>query len=139
MRYQAKVDWWIGSLGLFALLFPLGHAIYSRSPTSAGVFLFTAIIFFGLCYPQSYETTETSLAIRAGLRRLRIPYSRITAIRPSSDGRAAMPLSLDRILVEHEAGQILIAPRDQTEFFTDMAARCPQLRRRGQELTIAFT
>ncbi len=138
MRYPAKIDWWIGLAWGAALLLLLGLAITSASLKGYAVFVAACAVVFGCCYPQSFETTEVCLLVRAGLRTIRIPYSRITGVRPSSDGRSALAMSLDRILVEYESGSILIAPKNQDLFLADIQARAPQLSKRGQNLVTSL-
>jgi hypothetical protein len=97
------------------------------------------VFVFGFCYPQSYETTDTGLVIRAGLRTLTVAYSKITAVRPSTDNRSALALSLDRVEIEYLSGNLLIAPKDQAASFADLASRAPQLTERGLDLVISFS
>lgn len=139
MRYRAKIDWWIGLSVLAGLVGPLAAAIVSSSLLMYTAFVFTAVLVFGFCYPQYYETSASCLLVRAGLRIIRIPYSRITAVRPSSDSRSAIAMSLDRVLIEYESGEeVLIAPKEKDLFFTDIQARAPQLSKRGQDLVTTF-
>lgn len=138
MRYTAKIDWWIGLLWVAVLLLVVGLAVASWSLKGYAVLVSACAVVFGFCYPQSYETTDACLLVRAGLRTIRIPYSCITGVRPSSDGRSALAMSLDRILVEYESGSILIAPKSQDLFFADIQARSPQLSKRGQDLVISL-
>jgi hypothetical protein len=97
---------------------------------------FDAVLILGFLWPQSYETAPDALVVRAGLTTRRRPYASILAVRPSTDSRSALALSLDRVLIESSAGDLLIAPRDQAAFFAEMETRCPQLTRRGQELVV---
>lgn len=103
-----------------------------------GVALAIWVVVFGFCFPQSYETTADALVIRAGLSKRTISYKSITAIRPSSDSRSALAMSLDRVQVEYASGGLLIAPKDQAAFFADLASRTPQLSKRGQDLVVTF-
>ena len=125
MRHKAKLTWWIGAVVFLAPLVPM--ASFPKPPVTVG-FLFS----------QSSETAETELMIRAGLRTIRIPYAAITAVRPSTDSRSALAMSLDRVLVEYQSGEQLIAPQNQTDFFDDLQCRAPHLSRRGMEPTIAL-
>lgn len=138
MRYRAKIDWWIGLSVLAGLVGPLGAALVSSSLLMYAAFVFTSVLVFGFCYPQYYETTGNCLLVRAGLRAIRIPYPRITAVRPSSDSRSAIAMSLDRILIEYDSSEVLIAPKNKDLFFADLQARAPQLSKRGQDLVIAL-
>ena len=135
MRHKAKIDWWIGTVIFLSPLIPI--ASFPQPPAIATTAL-SLLVIFGFLFPQSYETTETELVIRAGLRTIRIPYAAITAVKPSSDGRSALAKSLDRVLVEYQSGEQRIAPQNQTAFFDDLQRRAPHLSRRGMELTIAL-
>lgn len=139
MRYEAKVDWWIGAALAVGMVIPaiLGGTL--RIPWGFVVSGFDAILVFGFLWPQRYETAPDALVVRAGVTTRRRPYASITAIRPSTDSRSALALSLDRVLIESAAGDLLIAPRDQAAFVADLAARCPQLSRQGMELVVALT
>src|ERR1017187_6053665 len=134
MRYKARVDWWIGASILCGLVVPSVIAVAQSLPWMAAVSVGAALLVFGCCYPQWYETTAEALVIRAGLTTRRIPYPTITAVRPSSDSRSALALSLDRVEIESGSGKLLIAPVNQEAFFADVAARAPQLARQGQDL-----
>ena len=139
MRYKAKIDWWIGAAIITGMVVPFAIAITSHSSWHYGVGVVVWVIVFGFCYPQSYETTAVALIIRAGFSKWTIPYSQISAVRPSSDSRSALALSLDRVEIEYASGDLLIAPEDQAAFFADLASRASQLSRRGQDLVIALS
>jgi hypothetical protein len=93
-------------------------------------------LVFGYCYPQWYETAADALVIRAGWTTRRIPYPAITAVRPSSDSRSSLAMSLDRVEIEYGTTALLIAPVDQEAFFADIAGMAPQLSRQGQGLVV---
>ena len=112
---------------VFGLVAPIVMATISRSYWLYGMAIPIWVIVFGFCFPQSYETTADALVIRAGISKRTIPYSSITAIRPSSDSWSALALSLDRVQVEYASGGLLIAPKDQAAFLTDLASRALQL------------
>ena len=135
MRHKAKIDWWIGAVIFLAPVVPM--ASFQKPPAIAASAV-SLIMIFGFLFPQSYETAETELVIRAGLRTIRLPYATITAVKPSSDSRSALAMSLDRVLVEYQSGEQLIAPNNQIDFFNDLQRRAPHLSRRGMELVIPF-
>jgi Bacterial PH domain len=139
MRYEAKVDWWIGAALAVGMAIPLVVALALKNPWLCAISVADAILVFGFCWPQSYETAPDALVVSAGLTTRRRPYAGIVAVRPSTDSRSALALSLDRVLVESTSGDLLIAPRDQAAFFADVAAHCPQLSRRGMELVASLT
>ena len=135
MRHKAKIDWWIGAVLFLAPLIPL---LSYPKPAAIAASVFSILLLFGLIFPQSYETTETELVLRAGLRKIRIPYTAITAIRPTTDSRSALAMSLDRVLVEYQSGEQLIAPQDQSAFFADLQRRAPHLTKQGQNLVTSL-
>ena len=139
MRYQAKVDWWIGVGVLVGMLAPIIVALTTRLLPMYGVFIGACVLFFGFCFPQSYETTRTELVIRAGIRKIRIPYAQIKTVSLSSDSGSSLALSLDRVLIEHQAGAVLIAPENRVAFIADVQAHAPQLSKRGLDLGISFS
>ncbi|MGE5567422.1 MAG: PH domain-containing protein [Rhodospirillales bacterium] len=139
MRHPAKIDWWIGVCVIAALAFPLATAIAMPSLRAYAASALTFALVFGFLYPQYYETTADCLLLRAGLRRIRIPYSHITAVRPTSDMRSSFAMSLDRVLIEYQHGWQLIAPKDKVRFFEDIQTRAPQLVKRGQDLVVALS
>jgi hypothetical protein len=139
MRYQAKVDWWIGVGVLVGMLAPIIVALTTRLLPMYAVFIGACVLFFGFCFPQSYETTRTELVIRAGIRQIRIPYAQITTVSLSSDSGSSLALSLDRVLIEHQAGAVLIAPENRVAFIADVRAHAPQLSKRGLDLGISFS
>jgi hypothetical protein len=128
MKYTAKIDWWIGASILIGMVVPFVVATSLHVPWMYAVGVGVIVLVFGFCYPQSYETTPEALIIRAGVSRRAIPYSEIRAVRPSSDSRSALALSLDRVQIQYAgSGDLLIAPQDKTIFMADVAARTPQL------------
>ena len=129
---KAKIDWWIAAALLLAVVAPLaGGKLWITIP------LFLAV---GICgYPQYYQTTDAGLLIRAGLVRRVIPYEAITFIGPSEEGSFSFAFSLDRVSVRYGSNAgLLIAPADYRAFVADMAARAPQLTRRGSDLYRAY-
>ncbi len=138
MRYKAKIDWWIGLAILGGLITSAVGAETQGTWWAKGLAAAVWIVVFGFCFPQSYETTESALVIRAGITKRRIPYSSITAVRHSSDSRSALALSLDRVLIEYASGEQLIAPKDQAAFWADLQLRAPQLSKQGQDLVVSL-
>jgi hypothetical protein len=138
MRHEAKVDWWIGVAILAGMVLPGISAVTTSTPWGYAASIFVALLVFGFCYPQWYETTADALVVRAGLTTHRIPYSTITAVRPSASTRSSFAMSLDRVEVIYGSRKILIAPKNQAAFFSDVATRAPQLKRRGQDMAPSF-
>ena len=138
MRYRGKIDRGIG-LGLVTgLLVPLGIAVADKSWPMCVVSAFTWLLVFGFCFPQSYETGASELVIRAGFRKIRIPYDQLTTVRRTTDSRSALALSLDRILIEHQSGAVIIAPENQGAFLNDIQMHSPQLSKLGNDLVVSL-
>jgi hypothetical protein len=129
LRYRAKVDWWIGVAIVVGLMLPLVMANFT-TPWLYGAAAVPWVIVFGLCYPQSYETTAEGLLIRAGLMRRLIPYGSITRAEPSRDARSSMALSLDRVRIVYGdfSREVFLSPVEKSAFLEDLAKRAPQLR-----------
>src|ERR1039458_2006509 len=106
MRHAAKVDWWIGLSMTAGIVAPSVGAVTSSAPWGYVTSGFVALLILGFCYPQWYETSADALVIRAGLTTRRIPYSAITAVRPSSSRRSSFAMSLDRVEIVYGAKQI---------------------------------
>jgi hypothetical protein len=138
MRHEAKVDWWIGLAILAGMILPGISAVTTSTPWGYAASIFVAFLVFGFCYPQWYETAAEALVIRAGWTTHRIPYPTITAARPSSSTRSSFAMSLDRVEIVYGSRKLLIAPKNQEAFLSDLAARAPQLSRRGQDPAPSF-
>ena len=131
MRHAAKIDWWIIVAVLTGTLVPVLSHVY----WAGGLVLAILVVAID---PQSYETTAAGLLIHSGLTRRFIPYEAITFIGPSSVARSSVALSADRIKIEWGlSSELLIAPADADRFCADVAARAPQLCRRGQDLILS--
>ena len=132
MTYRAKIDWWIIAALALGVLGPFcGFRMWLTVP------LFLAV---GICgYPQSYETTRGGLVIRAGLTSRTIPYEAIQFIGPADETGFGLTLAVERVRIQYGRGaHAMIAPADREAFLADVAARAPQLTRRGRDLLTAF-
>ena len=138
MRYRGKVDWWIGASILLGLFAQIAVAVTMKSLPMCAPLICSSILVFGFCFPQSYETAETQLIIRAGFRQIRIPYAKMTAVSSSADSRSSLALSLDRVLIEYQSGAVMIAPENRVAFIADVQAHAPQLAKRGQDLVLSL-
>ncbi|MGO9231030.1 MAG: PH domain-containing protein [Bryobacteraceae bacterium] len=138
MRHAAKVDWLVGIGMLAGLVVPFVSAVEGYTQWGYAASILVALLVFGFCYPQWYETDADALVIRAGVITRRIPYLTITAVRPSSARRSSFAMSLDRVEIEYGSKRMLIAPKNQDAFFSDIAARAPQLLRQGRNPAPSF-
>jgi len=137
MQHEAKVDARIGGGIICGIVMPAIGSYTTSSPWGLATSIFVALLILGFLYPQWYETTADALVIRAGLTTRRIPYSMITAVRPSSSRRSSFALSLDRVEIVYGAKSLLIAPKNQEAFFADVATRAPQLYAQAQNISFA--
>ena len=132
MRHAAKIEWWMVLIALAGVLAPLQSRSYWASGIVAGVALISA-------FPQSHETTPRGLMIRTGLRRRLIPYGAITFIGPSPATGGRTALAANRVKIGWGRGlEAVIAPADPGAFLADMAARTPQLSKRGLDLVVSY-
>jgi len=77
------------------------------------------------------------LFLRQGWRRILIPYASLVELQCMTDSRSAGVFSTQRILVVTAEGKrYLIAVADEEGFLEAVAARCPQLEKRGFGLAV---
>jgi hypothetical protein len=132
MHHKAKIDWWIAAAVMIAVVLPAAQEQYWVAPLPL-------LILLTCCAPQSYQTTQDGLLIRAGLVRRFIPYRTITFIGPASGGPYSLALSVDQVKIQYgAASEISIAPADSAKFLADIESRAGHLRRRGRNLVPVF-
>jgi hypothetical protein len=85
-------------------------------------------------YGTRYTFERDRLRIRCGPFRWRVPCPEITRVEPSTNPLSSPACSLDRLLIQYGAGQILVSPLDRAGFLRQLAALCPQLRLDGERL-----
>lgn len=136
MTYQAQIDLKTVLLLASGGLLPLLGLLWGRGDWTWGAPALALAYFFGAYFPQSYETTGDGLVIRAGLRRIRIPYADIREVVPSADSRKnSLALAKDRTLVRYRSKEVLISPLERDAFMLDIQMRAPHLTKVGSKLT----
>lgn len=142
MNYRTKADWWLALLVAGALAAgPVGVLV--TAPTWEAVLreevrvlawvLPAAAVVILLTWPIRYELAEKELVVRSGLfLRWKIPYDKITRVRPTHNPFSSPAWLLDRLQIDWGGDTILISPKDQERFPDDLAARTG-LERRGME------
>ena len=145
-KHYSKKDGWLVAVVAIGLLFPFLLGIYlwierDWSPSLLNVFIGSFLmigIFFGLLYPLYYEINHTTLTIRSGLTRKKIPISSIRRVSPSSDWNSAPAWSLDRLRIDWESAvpacATLVSPEDKMKFLHDLSQVDPDLEVRGDTL-----
>lgn len=145
-KHYSKKDGWLVAVVAVGLLFPFLLGIYlwienDWRPSLLNAFIGSFLmigIFFGLLYPLYYEISDTTLTIRSGLTRKKIPVSSIQQVSPSSDWNSAPAWSLDRLRIDWEpavpACATLVSPEDKMKFLQDLSRVDPKLEVRGDRL-----
>jgi hypothetical protein len=92
--------------------------------------------------PIVYVVGDHGLTIRAGLIRLRVPWTRLVEIAPSSSPQSSPAMSLKRLDVHYTkldgaAKHVLISPVDRPAFLKDCAAASPKHKVDGDKLVAA--
>jgi hypothetical protein len=136
--FPSKVDGWF--LALFwgtALVMALGApVIWAKRSKGAGALLGALAVFFvGVGFDArtlTYRVTPDGVVtVHGGLLSGRPLFriDEIISIAPSHDARSAPASSLDRLMVTHSRGVVLISPRDKASFLDAIAAQRPALVR----------
>lgn len=129
--YPSKVDWWLavilGIAPLTCIVATLSVAAARGAiwvPLAATAFL--AAIYLGLVFPMRYSITDDAVVVRHGIVRQRIPLADITDVYPTRNPLSSPALSLDRLHIRFGEGffkAVMISPRDEGEFLTELALR----------------
>ncbi len=133
MKYHSKKD--IGMVGplWFALLLPFlwGIPFLTHPHLLAGSdWLFLCIVIpidvlvVGLTYPMYYEITATTLLVRSGVIRVKIPLTSIQQVVPDRTLGSAPAWSLDRLRVDYRQYGVTrvvhISPKDKVRFMQNL-------------------
>jgi Bacterial PH domain len=127
--FRSRIDGRFGWIALVtpavALLALLGAPAGSRLlwiPLS--MVCLAAVLVCWIFLATSYELRSAQLVARCGPFAWRIPYDRITDVRESASLRSGPALSLDRLEIVHDGGQVLIiSPADKARFVTALRRR----------------
>jgi hypothetical protein len=126
MAHKSRIDWCI--LGSIALA--IGAVVLRATCWIAGPVL---LILLLCAYPQTYQTTNHGLVVRDALTSRLIPYDQITAVGTETAG----VLRPKRLRLHYGMGSnLVLAPADGDALLADLAARAPQLARRGDQLVL---
>lgn len=135
MTYQARVDLRTLLLPAVGFVLPLLGMFRGSEGWSWATPAIALAVFFGGYFPQSYETTGEGLVIRAGLRRIRIPYGEIREVIPSPDSRKnSLALAKERLMIRYRGKEVVISPQEQDALILDIRMRAPHLVEVGSKL-----
>lgn len=139
--YPSKIDTWILALLLFVpaveVVVIVTSAIAQAWPATAiglSVVLFVACLYALCVWPMRYGVGDEFLVIRFGICRSRVRIADIREVYRTSNPLSSPALSLDRLWIQYGSRwyqAVMISPRDQEAFITDLAARVP-LERSGR-------
>jgi len=140
MRYRSKKDIAVVAILWVGLLIPFALGISSlfnpSMPKVAGWFLITlGIVIVGLLllltYPLYYEITPTTLLVRSGVFRVKIPLDSIQEVFPERYLGNAPAWSVDRLRVNYRTRWgtrwVHIAPKDKGAFMQDLVVHAQGL------------
>ena len=146
-RYRTKIDVWVLAVLIGAFVFTLldwlFFLVFWRGVLIERliVVLLIPLIWGGilsLLIPTYYEITSSTLFVRSGWLRYRIPLASIQRVFPTHNPLSAPALSLDRLQIEYMQGNRLqsqlISPQDKPGFLQDLARHAGDLHWQGDQL-----
>lgn len=128
--FPSEKDWWLGLLVWSPLLLVPYEAItggpWQTTAIGLGIYsLLAGWIWFG----TNYRITANQLHVKSGPFRFSVPLASIRRIRRTSSPLSAPALSMQRLEIALENGQlVLISPKDRERFIAMLRSRCPQAR-----------
>lgn len=145
-RHRTKIDAWLLAILVGAMVFSLADMLFvlvtvGPLPIIGVIVVLMLAIWagvFSMIFPLFYEVTSSTLLIRSGWLRRRIPLNSIVRVFPTRNPRSAPALSLDRLQVEYLQGgltrSVLISPQDKSSFLLDLAMQDGDLYVQGEQL-----
>jgi hypothetical protein len=119
LRFRSKIGGAL--LGASLLVFLLGSLNTLRVAAEgryvmAVVLGFPVVLLAWVLAATHYTITSTDLRIRCAFHLSIIPLAAIRRLSATRNARSSPALSPDRIVVEHEGGQVMVSPRDRAGF-----------------------
>lgn len=133
--YRSRVDSWlllvlVGSP--LAVVVPLWLAVQRGlvGPWVIAVFvLFSVILPAWFLLGTAYRLEQSTLDVRCGPFRWKIPYDRILSVSPTRSPLSSPALSLERLRIRYgDDRELMVSPADSAGFQRSLAARCQHLR-----------
>lgn len=135
--FTSKIDFWLAFLilgsSLLLVLMPVWEWMYNNSSIKRVIFISlftipTALLLLVLFFNIKYTLTADTLLVKNGFSTQSILLKDITHITPTSSTLSAPALSLDRIEIRYEGGNIVISPKDKNRFYHAIQERVPVLK-----------
>ena len=140
--FTSKIDFWLAFLilgsSLLLILVPVWEWMYNNSSIKRILFisLFTmpgAILLLLIFFNVKYSLSDDELFVKNGFSTQSIPLKDIIYIIPTNSMLSAPALSLDRIEIRYEGGNIVISPKDKERFYHAIQERVPALETDGDD------
>lgn len=140
--FTSKIDLWLAFLilgsSLLLILVPVWEWIYNDSSIRRILFISLltipgAILLLVIFFNIKYSFSEDELFVKNGFSTQSIPLKDITHIIPTNSMLSAPALSLDRIEIRYEGGNIVISPKDKEGFYRAIQERVPALEIDGDD------
>ena len=143
--FRSKVDWWFYVL-LASVALVLGFTAYAVAGIEAGdasrdmaapalTFSILAIsvlpalgLPLWLLFSTGYTLDATQLRVKSGPFAWTVPLADIRNVRPTRNPLSSPALSLDRLLIEHAGGMLMISPADKDGFLNELESLRAQSR-----------
>lgn len=132
LRFRSRIDAWLVAVILSVLLSgPILVIVIVRATRwdtllliVMGTTLLPALLAFLMFMSTVYIVTDTTLVVRCGPMRWRIPLDNVTAIIPTRTIESSPALSLDRLEVQCNGRRaVVISPRDKQGFISAVEQR----------------
>jgi hypothetical protein len=141
-RFRSKRDFWLAFPIWTTTLALIGAAVWFLTQAEGlGVRLLALAILLAMVAPllwvlcgTRYTFTETSLELRCGPYRSRVPLEEIVSAEPSRNAMWTPARWRDRLLVRYGDEQLLVSPVDRAEFLEALASRGVDLVRDGDRV-----
>jgi PH (Pleckstrin Homology) domain-containing protein len=136
MVFKSKVDLWLVAvvfgIPLVIIGIMIGAGVGTRDarppllaiPVVIVVYAFVAWIFRA----TDYRIDGATLVIRSAFLRWKIPIADIRTITPTHNPLSSPALSLDRLEIRHDGGDILVSPADKQGFIDSLRKVNPAIR-----------
>lgn len=129
MRYQSRIDWYLALALLLAPALPAVLAIAQHRYFLLLISVLVLVLYRCLVFPLFYEVLPDAIVIHSGFLKTTIRYTDILSVRQTRNALSSPALSLDRIEIKYQPGQmVLISPQEKAAFLTELQARVPALR-----------